>query len=73
MGYNWKGPNKALAFKEDLEGFAPTHAPRNRARREGGQVDDGVRQLCPRPLERSDSAEVRDPNLDGLISEFDYI
>ena len=43
------------------------------AGREGGQVDDGVRQLCPRPLERSDSAEVRDPNLDGLISEFDYI
>jgi hypothetical protein len=73
MGYSWKGPNKALAFKETrCRGFR-THAPRNRARREGGQVDDGVRQLCPRPLERSDSAEVRDPNLDGLISEFDYI
>jgi hypothetical protein len=57
MGYNWKGPNKALAFKEGTE---------------GGQVD-GVRQLCPRQLEHSDLAEVRDPDLDGLISEFDYI
>lgn len=36
MGYNWKGPNKALAFKEDLEGFAPTHcAIAHQGRREG--------------------------------------
>lgn len=52
-------------------GGGGTGAPRHRARRDGGKVDDAVRLLCPRPLERSDSAEVRDPNLDGLISEFE--